>query len=165
MRWARGCTRSRVRRRASCGRSGGGFGSWKVAFAREAAAKGIGATGLAALAGTSYATKTIWADRNQKSFKLSLSQFMVKRGGQAERQDLDAAELAAPSPDDQLLAVHDALDDLEQLDPDAAKLVKLRFFAGMTMTEAADALDVSVRKAHEVWAYARAWLHRQLRPE
>lgn len=71
---------------ASCGTGAGGFGSWKAAFAKEAAAKGIGSAGLAALANTTYATRTIWADRNQKSFKLSLSQFMVKRGGQGIAQ-------------------------------------------------------------------------------
>ena len=71
---------------AKCGNSAGGFGSWKAAFAGEAKAKGIGSAGLAALANTSYATKTIWADRHQKSFKLSLGQFMAKRGGQAIAQ-------------------------------------------------------------------------------
>jgi RNA polymerase sigma factor (TIGR02999 family) len=88
-----------------------------------------------------------------------------KRGGHAERQPLDAAELAAPAPDEQLLAIHDALDDLAATDPHAATLVKLRFFGGMTMTEAAEALGISVRTAHDLWAYARSWLHRQMRPE
>jgi DNA-directed RNA polymerase specialized sigma24 family protein len=64
-----------------------------------------------------------------------------------------------------LLAVHDALDGLAQSDPEAATLVKLRFFSGMTTTEAAEALGMSVRSAHDLWAYARSWLHRQMRPE
>lgn len=68
---------------ASCGKTGAGFEAWKADFAEEAKANGIGAKGLKALAGTSYATKTINADRNQKSFKLSLDQFMAKRGGKA----------------------------------------------------------------------------------
>ena len=66
---------------ASCSSTGGAFEAWKSEFAAEAKANGIGAKGLAALAGTKYSTKTISADRNQKSFKLSLSQFMAKRGG------------------------------------------------------------------------------------
>ncbi len=66
---------------AQCGKTGAGFAAWKEEFAREAAANGIGSRGIAALKGTSYSTKTINADRNQKSFKLSLNQFMAKRGG------------------------------------------------------------------------------------
>ena len=65
---------------AQCGNSAGGFEAWKVAFAAEAKADGIGSRGLSALAATSYSTGTIRADRNQKSFKLSLSAFMAKRG-------------------------------------------------------------------------------------
>jgi lytic murein transglycosylase len=68
---------------AKCGSTGAGFEDWKAEFTGEAKANGIGAKGLKALAGTSYATKTINADRNQKSFKLSLDQFMAKRGGRA----------------------------------------------------------------------------------
>jgi len=68
---------------AKCGNTGAGFEAWKAAFREEAAARGIKSKALAALDGTSYATKTISADRNQKSFKLSLEQFMAKRGGKA----------------------------------------------------------------------------------
>jgi len=89
----------------------------------------------------------------------------TKRGGRAERQAVEPAELAAPAPDERLLAVHDALDDLARADPQAATLVKLRFFAGMTMTEAAQALGMSVRAAHDLWTYARSWLKRQMRPD
>ena len=88
-----------------------------------------------------------------------------KRGGRARREALDPAAIIAPAPDEQLLAVHDALDDLARKDPEAATLIKLRFFGGMTMTEAADALGLSVRSAHDLWAYARSWLRRQMRPE
>lgn len=74
--------------------------------------------------------------------------------------------MAAPvtKADAQLLAVHAALDELAKADPDAATLVKLRFFAGLTATEAADALDMSVRSAHDVWAYARSSLRDKLGP-
>ena len=67
-------------RAAQCGNSAAGFEGWKQQFAGEARAKGVGASGVAALMGTSYATATINADRGMKSFKLSLDQFLVKRG-------------------------------------------------------------------------------------
>jgi RNA polymerase sigma factor (TIGR02999 family) len=89
----------------------------------------------------------------------------AKRGGHVQREALDASEIVAPAADEQLLAVHDALDDLAQTDPQAATLITLRFFGGMTMTEAAEALGLSVRSAHDLWAYARSWLRRQMRPE
>ena len=65
---------------ASCGKTGAGFDKWKAAYADEAAAHGVGAKGLAALAKTKYSTATIKADRSQHSFKLSLDAFMEKRG-------------------------------------------------------------------------------------
>jgi membrane-bound lytic murein transglycosylase B len=65
---------------AQCGNSSGGFEAWKRQFADEARGK-VGPTAISALMGTNYNTKTIWADRGQKSFKLSLDQFMAKRGG------------------------------------------------------------------------------------
>lgn len=68
---------------ASCGNNASGFNAWKAEFRKEAEARGIGSRGLNALDGTTYATKTISADRNQKSFKLTLEQFMQRRGAQA----------------------------------------------------------------------------------
>lgn len=65
---------------AQCGNTGGGYSAWKAAFANEASRAGVGERGLAALANTSYAKRTIAADRNQKSFKYSLSKFMQVRG-------------------------------------------------------------------------------------
>ncbi|MEA2871517.1 MAG: hypothetical protein QOH67_1493, partial [Hyphomicrobiales bacterium] len=65
---------------AQCGNGAAGFEGWKQAFAPEARAKGVGAAGIAALMGTSYATRTISADRGMRSFKLTLDQFLVKRG-------------------------------------------------------------------------------------
>ena len=65
---------------AQCGNSAAGFETWKQQFAAEARAKGVGASGVAALLGATYASRTIAADRGMKSFKLSLDQFMVKRG-------------------------------------------------------------------------------------
>lgn len=66
---------------ATCGNKAAGFENWKQEFSQEAAARGIGGRALGALGNAKYASKTIHADRNQKSFKLSLSQFMAKRGG------------------------------------------------------------------------------------
>ena len=68
---------------AQCGSGPGGFEAWKQQFAGEARAKGIGATGVSALMGTSYASATIAADRGQRSFSLSLDAFMAKRGAAA----------------------------------------------------------------------------------
>jgi RNA polymerase sigma factor (TIGR02999 family) len=89
----------------------------------------------------------------------------VKRGGDAEREALDPSAIIVPTGDEQLLTVHEALDDLARADPQAATLVTLRFFAGMTAAEAAEALGLSVRSAHDLWAYARSWLRRHMRPE
>jgi DNA-directed RNA polymerase specialized sigma24 family protein len=63
-------------------------------------------------------------------------------------------------PDLEVLALNEALDKLTRHDPAAAEVVKLRYFAGLTIPEAADVLNVSPRSADRLWAYARAWLHR-----
>lgn len=89
----------------------------------------------------------------------------VKRGAGAQREELDEAAIVAPGNAEELLAVHDVLDRLATSDSIAASLVKLRFFAGLNMSEAAEALGMSVRSAHDVWAYARSWLQREMRPE
>src|SRR5690606_10287729 len=68
---------------APCGNTAAGFEAWKRAFAQEAKANGIGQRGINALMGTTYSVGTIRADRGQKSFKLTLDQFMAKRGGAA----------------------------------------------------------------------------------
>jgi membrane-bound lytic murein transglycosylase B len=65
---------------AQCGNSAGGFGAWKQSFAEEARAKGIGASTIQAMMATNYAQATINADRGQRSFSLSLDQFLAKRG-------------------------------------------------------------------------------------
>jgi lytic murein transglycosylase len=71
---------SQLAEAAKCGNNSGGFERWKRDFSKQAAANGIGKKGLSALSGTQYSTATIRADRGQKSFKLSLNQFMAKRG-------------------------------------------------------------------------------------
>ncbi len=85
----------------------------------------------------------------------------LKRGGERTRVDLD--EVAAPEGRlDELLAVSDALDDLEREDPGKAALVKLRYFTGLTLQEAAGALGMSRATADRHWGYAKAWLYRRI---
>lgn len=78
------------------------------------------------------------------------------------RQPLDAVDVATPEEADELLALDEAPGQLAAADPAAAELVKLRYFAGMSIPEAAEVLDVSPRTADRLWAYARAWLHQRL---
>jgi RNA polymerase sigma factor (TIGR02999 family) len=85
-----------------------------------------------------------------------------KRGGDRVRADLDADQLAAPELREDLLALDEALNQLAVADPEAARLVQLRYFAGLTLAEAAKVLGVSARTADRLWAYARAWLYQAL---
>ena len=86
----------------------------------------------------------------------------AKAGGGWQRQELLDAELAVDSTWDDLLAVDEALARLAVAHPRAARLVQLRFFLGQTLAEAATHLGLRVRTAYRDWAYARAWLHREL---
>src|SRR5882672_10514133 len=87
----------------------------------------------------------------------------LKRGVHLERINLEDVEVAILADPEALLLVSEALEKLEQEDPEAAQLVKLRFFAGMTNEEAGKALGVSERTAKRYWTFARAWLFRELR--
>ncbi len=86
----------------------------------------------------------------------------IKRGGGLEHTELDEHELPILAPEEELLAVDDALHALVQEDPAAANLVKLRYFVGMTMDEAAEALGLSLRATERLWTFARAWLRRRM---
>src|SRR3954470_17916760 len=86
-----------------------------------------------------------------------------KRGGGWQRQELDRLAVADQASDEETLAIDEALQRLEQHNKPCADLVKLRFFAGLTMDEAAAALDVAPRTAHRYWDFARAWLYDALR--
>jgi RNA polymerase sigma factor (TIGR02999 family) len=86
----------------------------------------------------------------------------LKRGGGQAREELDVVELAAPEPVEDLLALDEALDRLAARDPVKADLVKLRYFAGMTIEEAAAALGISPATAKRYWTYARTWLYQQI---
>jgi RNA polymerase sigma factor (TIGR02999 family) len=85
-----------------------------------------------------------------------------KRGGDLGRCDLDADALVAPEIDVDLLALDEALERLAAHDPQKAKLVELRYFAGLSVDEAAEVLGVSPRTLHREWRFTRAWLRREL---
>jgi len=87
----------------------------------------------------------------------------LKRSGGGKRTELDESGIAQAVTSDELLAVHEALDGLATADPAAADLVKLRYFVGLTMIEAAEALDVPLRTAERLWAFGRAWLRREMK--
>jgi RNA polymerase sigma factor (TIGR02999 family) len=89
----------------------------------------------------------------------------LKRGGNLERVDIEGLELPSPMPEDELLALDEALDRLATVDTRAAEMVKLCFFVGLTQEEAAKELGVSLATAERVWGFARAWLLREVRKE
>ena len=86
-----------------------------------------------------------------------------RRGAGFQRHDLDHVPIAGPEPSLDVLAVDEALERFVQVDPLKARLVKLRYFAGLTIPQAADALGISATTADRYWAYARAWLHAELK--
>lgn len=85
-----------------------------------------------------------------------------KHGGDRLHLDLCDAEVAAPEPREDLVALDAALSKLAEIDREAADLVQLRYFAGLTIADAAEMLNIPRRSADRRWAYARAWLHREL---
>jgi len=86
-----------------------------------------------------------------------------RRGGNLQRRPIEAQEIAAPEPSVDLLAVHEALERFHEVDATAAQIVKLRYFAGLTIPQVAEALGISTSTADRSWAYARAWLHAALK--
>ncbi len=88
----------------------------------------------------------------------------ARHGGGWQRENVDPDRIAAPVPDDEFLALHEALDRLAERHPEKAELVKLRYFAGLTADQAAAALGISPSTADRHWAYARAWLRRAMSP-
>jgi RNA polymerase sigma factor (TIGR02999 family) len=87
----------------------------------------------------------------------------LKRGGDAQREDVELERIAAPEPDGELLALHEALDKLALAHPEKVALVKLRYFAGLTADEAAGALGISPSTGDRHWTFARAWLKLAMR--
>jgi RNA polymerase sigma factor (TIGR02999 family) len=101
------------------------------------------------------AMRRILVDRARKHLAL-------KRGGGAEPESLDDLNIAAEFPSDELLAVHESMERLTAEDPGAGELVKLRYFAGFSMSEAATALDISQRSVERLWTFAKAWLRKEI---
>jgi RNA polymerase sigma factor (TIGR02999 family) len=88
-----------------------------------------------------------------------------KHGGARQRVELDEAYSLACTPSDDLLALDEALAKLASIEPAKAELIKLRYFAGLSLNEAAEALDISRATAKRYWTYARAWLYAEIDPE
>ena len=86
----------------------------------------------------------------------------ARRGGDLHRVNLSDSGVGYLPLSDNILALHDALDELQRVDEEAAKLVELRHFTGLTIPEVAEILGISPRKANNLWAYARAWLRKKL---
>lgn len=87
----------------------------------------------------------------------------LRHGGDQQRVNFEGVDLAAPDDGDQILAINDALGKLAARNNVEAELVKLRYFVGMTLEEAAEILGISARTADNYWAHARAWLFRELK--
>jgi RNA polymerase sigma factor (TIGR02999 family) len=109
-------------------------------------------------AAAAEAMRRILVDQARR--KLSL-----RRGGNLQRRPIEDQEIEAPEPSVDLLAVHEALERFQAVDATAAEIVKLRYFAGLTIPQAAEALGISTSTADRSWAYARAWLHAALKRE
>jgi RNA polymerase sigma factor (TIGR02999 family) len=86
----------------------------------------------------------------------------LRHGGGLQRVNIDQVDLAPPNADDELLAMNDALEKLAAQDPTEAQLVKLRYFAGLTVEEAAGLLNISPRTARNYWVHSKAWLKHQI---
>jgi RNA polymerase sigma factor (TIGR02999 family) len=87
----------------------------------------------------------------------------AKRGGGHQRQPIEDVEIESPESSVDLLAVNEAVERFERIDKVAAELVKLRYYAGLTIPQTAEALGISTTTADRLWAYARAWLHAELK--
>lgn len=89
----------------------------------------------------------------------------IKHGGDRVREAIDLVEIEAAEPREDLVALDAALNRLAEEDKAAAELVQLRYFAGLKIAEIAEALKISPRTADRTWAFAKAWLHRELSPK
>lgn len=86
----------------------------------------------------------------------------VKHGGELNRQEIDNVPVLAPQIHEDLIALDEALDRLKAVDAQAVELVHLRYFVGLSAAEAAEMLGISARTADRIWAFARAWLRREI---
>lgn len=85
-----------------------------------------------------------------------------KRGGKMTKHSIAELDVVDPGPPTEVIELNEALKNLKDVDSQAAELVKLRYFVGLTMQEAADTLGISIRSANRVWKYARTWLNREI---
>jgi RNA polymerase sigma factor (TIGR02999 family) len=86
----------------------------------------------------------------------------IRHGGGLKRLNIDEVEIAVPSSERELIDVHESLDEFAMHHPQKAELVKLRYFAGLTLPEAAEVLGISTPTAERHWAFARVWLFREI---
>src|SRR4051794_28931131 len=86
----------------------------------------------------------------------------IRHGGALVRVDMEEVEIAAPVEENKLLEVHESLDEFARHYPEKAELVKLRYFAGLTLEEAAEVIGISTPTAKRYWAFARVWLYREI---
>jgi RNA polymerase sigma factor (TIGR02999 family) len=151
--------------------------AWKLA--REKPGQTLDATGLvheAYLRVAASRPQTAWD--NRRHFFAAAAEAMrrilvdnarrkqrLRHGGDMQRIDLDDFPIEIQVPHDDILSVHEALDKLAAIDEQAAKIVKLHYFTGLTLLEAAEVLGVSERTVMRDWAFARAWLRRRLDAE
>ncbi len=89
----------------------------------------------------------------------------TKHGGDLIREELDDIPIVASDVHEDVLALDTALDRMKSVNKQAVELVQLRYFAGLSLVEAAELLDISPRTAGRLWAYARAWLHQEITGE
>lgn len=118
--------------------------------------------------GQSFATKSAFMRASAEAMRRVLvdharAKRADKRGGDCKRIDLPDAAL--PIDDSNLIALDEALAAFAAIDPEAAELVQLRYFTGLTIPQAAEAMGISPRTADRTWAYARAWLFRRISGE
>jgi RNA polymerase sigma factor (TIGR02999 family) len=120
--------------------------------------------------GASLANEPCWSDRRHffAAAAEAMRRILVenarrkgrhKHGGGRQREAADPGALLAPGSDEELLALHEALERLAALDPTKSRLVELHFFGGLTLDEAAACLEISPSTADRAWRYARAWLY------
>lgn len=86
----------------------------------------------------------------------------VRHGGDFQQVSVNLSDVETPGPSEELIALDEALSKLEQRDGTAAELVQLRYFTGLTMSDAAEMLNISLRSANRSWAFAKAWLRREM---
>jgi RNA polymerase sigma factor (TIGR02999 family) len=145
-------------------------------MAQEAPGQTLQPTALVHEAWLRLAGDTHWNSRQHffRAAALAMHRILVdrarerntqRRAGRLHQTELTESKIAADSPDDELLAVHEALERLTQRDPVSADLVNLRYFAGLNMSQAADALGIPLRTAERLWTFAKSWLRKEINKE